>query len=200
MAFTESRVQTPIGARYPTFYPITAEAANAHPTYDAGIDLGAAVKSYISIQVASATIPGDDVDQVNAEIFAGGQLDTETTMNKLEVNATLFGHTYSEEDGETSSADDVAPDGGYSFIEPIFTKAKGIFYRATCLMKVTPMASSEKQEADTRKRGEFNPKMNVVSFKIKEDNTRAWRKRMDFETEAAAKAYIESVFKPAAAG
>ena len=198
MAFTESRVQTPLGMRYPTFYPITAEPENAHPTYSAGIDLGAAVKGYLSIQVASANIPGDDIDQVDAEIFAGGQLDSETTMSKLEVNASLFGHKYSEEDGEESSADDVAQDGGYSFIEPIFTKAKGFFFRATCLYKVTPMASSEKQEADTRKRGEFNPKMNVVSYKIREDNTRAWRKRKDFETEAEAKSYIESVFKSAA--
>lgn len=200
MSFTESRLQTSHGARCSTFWPITAEPANAHPTYAAGIDVGANVKSYLTVQVASGSIFGDDVEQFDAEIFAGGQLDSETTLDDLEINATLFGHKYTTEDGEESGIDDVAQDGGYSFIEPFFSKAKGYFYRATCLYKVTPMQSSEKQEADTRKRGEFNPKMKAVSYKIKEDNTGAWRKRKDFDTEAEAKAFIDSVFKSAAAG
>lgn len=198
MAFKETRVQTPLGMRLSYFYPITAEPVNAHPTYGAGIDLGAAVKGYLTLNVASASIPGDDVDQVDIEVFAGGQLDAETTLNDLEVNSTLYGHTFSADAGEESKADDMAIDGGYAFIEPIFTKAKGTFYRATCLYKVTPLASSEKQEADTRKKGEFNPKLNVVSYRVKEDNTRAWRKRKDFDTEAAAKTFIESVFNPSA--
>ena len=200
MAFTESRLQTPHGARCSTFWPITAEPANAHPTYGPGVDVGANVKSYLTVQVASGSIFGDDVEQFDAEIFAGGQLDSETTLDDLEINATLFGHKYSADDGEESGSEDTAQDGGYSFIEPIFSKAKGYFYRATCLYKVTPMQSSEKQEADTRKRGEFNPKMKVVSYKVKEDNTRAWRKRKDFNTEAEAKTFIESVFKSAATG
>lgn len=200
MSFSESRVQTSHGARCSTFHPITAEPENAHPAYGPGIDVGANVKSYVTVQVASGAIFGDDVEQFDAELFAGGQLDTETTLDDLEINATMFGHNYSEEDGEESCADDIAQDGGYSFIEPFFSKAQGYFFRATCLYKVTPMQSSEKQEADTRKRGEFNPKMKVVSFKIKEDNTRAWRKRKDFKTEAEAKQFIESVFKPASTG
>ena len=198
MAFKETRTQTPLGMRKSYFFPITAEPANAHPTYASVIDLGAAVKGYLTLNVASASIPGDDVDQVDLELFAGGQLDSETTLNDLEVNATLYGHTFTAEGGEESKADDMAIDGGYAFIEPIFTKAQGVFYRATFLYKVTPLASSEKQEADTRKRGEFNPKMNVVSYRIKEDNTRAWRKRKDFDTEAAADAFIESIAHPSA--
>ncbi|MBO7252541.1 MAG: hypothetical protein J6V25_07930 [Oscillospiraceae bacterium] len=200
MAFSESRTQTSHGARCAAFHPITAEAAGAHPTYAAAIDVGANVKSYLSVQVASGAIFGDDVEQFDAEFFAGGQLDTETTLDDLEINATMFGHKYSAEDGEESGIDDVAQDGGYSFIEPFFSKSQGYFYRATCLYKVTPMQSSEKQEADTRKRGEFNPKMKVVSFKIKPDNTGAWRKRKDFKTEAEAKQYIETIFKPASTG
>lgn len=199
MSFSESRVQTSHGARRARFHPITAEPDASHPTYAAAIDVGANVKSYLTVQTADGSIVGDDVEQFGAELFAGGQLDTETTLDDLEVNATMFGHQYGE-DGEESHADDIAQDGGYSFIEPFFSKAKGYFYRATCLYKVTPMQSSEKQEADTRKRGEFNPKMKVVSFKIKADNTGAWRKRQDFKTEAEAEQYIDSLFKPAAAG
>lgn len=190
----KSKVKVPVGMLTSTFYPIKSEPDNAHPVYDAGLDMGAAVKGYLTVTTASASIPGDDIVQLEEEKFTGGQLDTETTMSDLEVNAVLYGHSYSEENGEESTGDDASKNGGYSFIEPILTKEKKTIYRATCLRKVAAMASSEKQEADTRKPGELNPKMNVVSFKIMMDNMRSWRLRQDFDTEQAAKAFITSVF------
>ena len=114
MSFSESRLQMPIGARSSKFWPITAEPVNAHPTYASSIDMGANIKAYVSVQVASGVIYGDDVEQFSAELFSGGQLDAETTLDELEVNATLFGHKYTAEDGEESNRDDVAQDGGYS--------------------------------------------------------------------------------------
>lgn len=194
MPTTKSKVKVPVGMLTSTFYPITAEPENAHPTYGAGVDMGAAVKGYLSITPVSASIPGDDIVQLEVEQFASGQLDTETTMSDLEVNATLYGHTWSKENGEESTGADVSQNGGYSFIEPILTKEKKTIYRATCLRKVAAMASSEKQEADTRKPGELNPKMNVVSFKIMMDNMRSWRVRKDFATLEEAKTFIASTF------
>ena len=194
MPTTKSKVKVPVGMLTSTFYPITAEPENAHPTYGAGVDMGAAVKGYLTVTTASASIPGDDIVQLEEEKFTGGQLDAETTMSDLEVNATLYGHTYSEETGEESTGDDSSKNGGYSFIEPILTKEKMTIYRATCLRKVAAMASSEKQEADTRKPGDLNPKMNVVSFKITMDNMRSWRVRKDFATRAEAESFIASTF------
>lgn len=194
MALVKSKVQVPVGMLTSTFYPITAEPDNAHPTYGAGVDMGAAVKGYLSVTTATASIPGDDITQIEAEEFTGGQLDVETTMSDLEVNATLYGHAYSEEAGEESKSTDASKPGGYSFVEPILKKDKTRIFRATCLYKIVAMASSEKQEADTRKPGELNPKMNAVSFKIMEDNARSWRRRKDFATEAEAHAFIKTVF------
>ena len=71
---------------------------------------------------------------------------------------------------------------------------KSVVYRATCLYKGTALASSEKQEADTRKPGEFNPKMNSVTFKIAEDNVQSWRVRKDCDTKEAAEAFIKKTF------
>lgn len=194
MAIAKSKVKVAVGMLTSTFWPITEEPENAHPKYDAGIDMGAAVKGYISVTTATASIPGDDIVQLETERFTGGQLDTETTMSDLEVNAALYGHSYSEDGGEESTSDDVSKNGGFSFIEPILTKDKTTIYRATCLRKVAAMASSEKQEADTKKPGELNPKMNVVSFKIMEDNKRSWRVRKDCPSEEEANAFINSVF------
>ena len=180
------------------FWPIKTEPENAHPTYDAPVNLGAAVKGYLSVTTATASIPGDDVIQVEDEVFTGGQLDTETTMSDLEVNSKLFGHNYSSEAGEESKGSDRAKPGGISFIEPILRKDKTIIYRATCLYKTCAMASSEKQEADTKKAGELNPKMNAVSFKVMEDNKQSWRLRNDFGTAAEAVAFVKKTFGSAA--
>lgn len=200
MAIAKSKVKTPVGMMTSNYWPIKAEPENAHPTYDAAIDMGAAVKGYVSVTTATASIPGDDIAQVEIEKFTGGQFDAETTMSELEINAKIYGHKFDENGIETSSSEDVSPNGGYSFVEPILTKEKTTIYRATCLMKVSAMASSEKQEADTKKPGELSPKMNVVSYKIMEDNARVWRQRQDFETFEAANQFINTVFGAATAG
>lgn len=194
MAAKVSKVKAPLGMQTLTFYPIETEPENAHPTYGAGVDMGAAVKGYLTVTTASASISGDDITQLEDEIFTGGQLDTETTMSDLKVNATLYGHKYDESTGEVSNGADRAKPGGVSFVEPILCKDKAIIYRATCLYKAQAMPSSEKQEADTKKSGELSPKMNAVSFKVMEDASGAWRVRQDCDTLEAAKTFISGVF------
>ena len=198
MSLISSNVKTPLGMKTLDFWPIKSEEAGKHPSYDASINLGAAVKGYLTVTTASASISGDDMVQVEDEVFTSGQLDTETTMSDLEINAKLFGHTYSAEAGEESKSSDRSKPGGISFIEPVLRKDKAVIYRATCLRKVCAMPSSEKQEADTRKSGELNPKMNAVSFKIMEDNLQSWRVRNDFETVEAAITFIKTTFGVAA--
>ena len=191
---TTSKVKTPLGMRTLDFWPITEEPDNGHPKYAASVNLGAAVKGYLSVTTNTASIPGDDILQLEDEIFAGAQLDSETTMSDLQINAQLFGHAFSETDGEDSKSSDRAILCGISFIEPILRKDKVTVYRATCLRKAIPLASSEKQEADTRKFGELNPKMNAVSFKVMTDNLNSWRVRNDFASEAEANAFIKKTF------
>ena len=199
MSLSPSKTKLPLGMQTLDFWPIKAEPENAHPTYEASVNLGAAVKGYLTVTTASASIPGDDIIQVEDEVFTGAQLDTETTMNDLSVNATLYGHEFNEETGEICKGSDRAKNGGVSFIEPIILKDKTIIYRATCLFKTAPMPQSEKQEADTKKPGELNPKMYPVSFKVMEDNSQAWRVRNDFATKADAEKFINTTFGAAAA-
>lgn len=194
MPLGPSTVKVPLGMRRSWYYPITAETPGKKPTYDAKLDMGAAVKGYLSITTASASIPGDDITQVEIEKFVSGQLDAETTMSDLEINAKIYGHKFTEESGEISSSDDVAPNGGYAFIEPILKKDKSVIYRATCLHKVSAMAGSEKQEADTKKSGELAFKNNAVSYKVMEDSTGAWRTRKEFATLAEAEAFCDTTF------
>lgn len=194
MAEEKKTVQVPIGMRTSTYYPIDAEPDDSHPTYKNAVDMGAAVKGYLSITTASAEIRGDDVTQLQTDSFVSGQLDVETTLSDLEVNSTIYGHTYTEQDGEVSSGDDQSPNGGYSFIEPILRKDKSVVYRASVFPKVSATASGEKQEADTKPSGDLNPKMNAVIFTVMEDNKGTWRQRKDFDTEKAASDWIASFF------
>lgn len=186
-------VQVPVGMRSSYFAPIKKESKGKHPEYDAVVDMGAAVKGYITITSASSEIYGDDVALLRGESFVSAQADVETTLNNLEITSKLFGHTYSAENGEESKADDVAPIGGYGFIEPLLKSDKSKVYRATFLFKVQPLLSSEKTEADTKK-NDFNPKMNAVSFFVMPDLSGAWRVRKECATEAEAEAFITTQF------
>ena len=199
MADNKSTVKMPLGMRRSWYFPITSEPDGKKPVYGEKIDMGTAVKGYLSVTTASASVPGDDITQVEIEKFISGQLDAETTMSDLEVNAKIYGHKYTEEGGEVSSSDDVSPNGGYAFIEPILKKDKSIIFRATCLHKVCAMPSSERQEADTKKAGELAPKNNAVSYKVMEDATGAWRTRKDLTTITEAETFITSTFTAAAA-
>lgn len=194
MTLGTTTVKVPLGMRKSWYYPIKEEPVGKKPVYDSKLDMGAAVKGYLTVTTASGSVPGDDITQVEVEKFVGGQLDAETTLDDLALNAKIYGHTYSEEDGEVSSSDDVSPNGGYAFIEPIMKKDKSVVYRATCLLKVSAMAASEKQEADTKKSGELSFKNKAVSYKVMEASDTKWRHRKEFPTQAEAEQYIETIF------
>lgn len=195
MAFKDkSTVKVALGMRHSWFFPIVGEPEAAHPQYDTKIDMGHAVKGYLAVTTVSAEIPGDDDIQVAIDKFASGQLDVETTMSDLEVNAKLFGHHYTDEDGEVSGEDDAATLGGYAFVEPIMKKDKTVEYRASCFFKTQPIPSAEKQEADTKKGTEITPKMNAVSLKVFRDASGKWRQRKDFATLKEADTWIDSIF------
>ena len=195
----KSTVRVPLGMRHSWYFPIKEEPENAHPKYDAKLDMGHAVKGYLSVTPVTFELPGDDDIQVDIEKFGSGQLDVETTMSDLEVNAKLYGHKFTEEDGEVSSDQDAACLGGYAFVEPVMLKDQTLVFRASAFFKVQPIMGSEKQEADTKKGGEISPKMNAVSMKVRRDKSGAWRQRKEFATIKEADAWIDSIFPNAAA-
>ncbi len=196
---TPSTVQVSIGMESSYFIPITEEPAGAKPVYGDKLDMGHAVKAVLSVTTASGSIVGDNLTQVEVEEFVSGQLDAETTMDDLEINSKLYGHTYSADGGEVSKAGDSAPNGGFAFIQHILKKDKSKTYRVTCLHKVSAMASSEKQTATTKTPGSLSFANNTVSFKIMADNAGAWRTRQDFTDKKDAVAFITSFYAAAAA-
>lgn len=195
MAFRTSNVRTPIGMRASLFFPIASEPANARPVYETEVDMGTAVKGYLSVATVTGEIVGDDVTQLDAEMFASGTLDVETTMSDLQVNATLYGHSYTELDGEVSNSSDIPTPGGYAYVEPILLKDRTTVFRTSIYPKVCAVAASEKSEADTKKPSEFSPKMTAVQFKVSPDARGDWRIRSEYETLEAAMTAIRAFFR-----
>ena len=196
---TPSSVMTEFGAEKSWYFPIIKEPEGASPEYGDKLDMGHFVKAELTVNIASASISGDNITQVEVEEFTGGQLNAETTKSDLEINAKIFGHKFSEAGVEVSSAGDSAPNGGYAFIQHILTKDKQKIYRATFLHKVTAMAGSEKQTANTKTPGSLTFANNVVSYKVLADNTGAWRSRQDFTDLAEAVAFINNIAGAASA-
>ena len=184
-------VKTPLGMVSSYFFPFASEPIGAHPVYGEKVDMGAAVKGYLSLTTASGDITGDDAMLPDFEQFVSGPIDVETKLSDLEVNAQLYGPSY-KAGRETAKGEDSAPNGAYAFIEPILKKDKTLVYRASFFYKVTAMLSAEKQEADTRK-SDFNPKMNAVSLRVMKDNADAGRERQEFPTQSEAEAFIDSL-------
>lgn len=190
------QVQIKIGMRSSYFAPIISEPLAAKPVYAAKLDMGAAVKGYLTVTTSAFDVYGDDKNLVHDEAFVSGTLDAETTLDSLELNAAVYGHRY--EDGvETSSAEDASPYGGYGYIEPFRKKDKSIVYRATFLRKVCANAANEKSESDTKK-ASLDPKMAAVNYSVFADNTGVWRDRMEFPSEAQAEAWLDTQFGSAA--
>lgn len=194
MPATVNTVKVPVGMRRSWYFPITAEADATKPTYGTKIDMGAGVKAYLSLTTASGEVRGDDIAQLSEEKFVSGQIDAETTLSDLEVNAKLYGHTYTTEGGEVSGSDDSAPNGGYAYIQHLLKKDKSSVFRAVCMHKVSAMASAEKDESDTKPSGDLSTKNYAVSFKVMEDNAHHWRTRKDFTSQESAEAFIDAFY------
>lgn len=187
------KLRTAIGLKSLAFYPATSSG------YGAAVDLGSAVKAYLSVETNDLTIYGDDVLELEMSSFKKGTLNTETWLDELELESKLYGSSYAtiSEGTDKESADhidDVTPDGAVAFIRKLLrrdpeTEEKSTIYRAVFLPKCTAQRASQKEEADTK--GEsMEPKTHAVDFTIAPNDGGYWRYRADFDTEAAAVAYI----------
>ena len=181
-------VKEKFGLVYSAFFPIGALPENSHPVYGGPVDLGAAVKAYLTINYAEAQLFGDDVLQLDLREFTGAQLDAETLLNDLEVEAQVFGSTM-EAGVLTDHKDDNARAGGYGYIQKLKTQL-GTVFRACFLYYVRARMTAD--NADTRG-SSITFANNAITYGVMPDNTGAWRSRQDFSTEADAKAFLQGL-------
>lgn len=200
-----SKNQGIIGVKRGRFAP-----RNAAGGYDAPVVVGTMVKTGISVTTADMEVYGDNALQVLDSSFVGGQLTTETNYNDLQTEATLYGHTYTAEGGLVRNVNDVAPEGGYGYIQELLKAVDNVktrVFRAVFLPEVTAQLSAWTDDAETRqKQPAF--KGRLTTFKISAPDDGSWNYMNEFEVssaqnasaaEAAAEAWLDTKFGVAAA-
>lgn len=171
------------------YAPITATPANSHPTYGPAIDLGPNVLANLTANRSQATLFGDDVLQLDTDEFTSATLQVETLLSDLQIEAALFSAAYNAADGLHDSADDNAVPGCYYYIQKLKTKT-GIIYRGVFLYYAVPLHGDDNAQTKADNVQFIN---NALSFTVYADNTREWRARKDFDTQADAEAWLESL-------
>lgn len=167
--------------------PVASTPAASHPVYAPFVDLGAAVKAYVTAQRAEGQIYGDDVMQLNASEFTSADIQTETLLSDLEVESQLMGSQYS--DGVlTDTQDDTVNPCALAWIQKLRTKTAVVF-RAVFLFYATPILPDDQSDTKTNAITFTN---NAINFTAYADNSGAWRARKDFSTQADAEAWLES--------
>lgn len=189
------RVKEKYGLVLSLFYPITSEPAGKHPVYGPRVDLGAAVRDYLTINYAEAKAYGDDVAQLALREFVDGQLQIETLLSDLEVDAALYGSRM-ESGVLYDHVDDSSNSGAHACIQKLKTKA-GVVYRVVFYFYVTPSMNAD--NADTR--GQSIAFMNnSITANVLADATGHWRARADKHSREEAEAFIEGLVSAVSGG
>ena len=189
------RVKEKYGLVQSLFFPIASTPAGSHPVYGPVIDLGAAVKDYLTINYSEAKAYGDDVTQLALREFVDGQLQIETLLSDLEVDAALYGSRL-EGGALYDHVDDAPKSGGHGCIQKLKTKT-GTVYRAIFYFFVTPSQNAD--NADT-KGSSITFTNNSITANVMADASGHWRVRSDFGSQEEAIAFITGLVSAVSGG
>lgn len=194
---TMKKLQTPIGLQEIGFVKYGASSET---------ELGNAVLANLSVETNDLTVYGDDALQIDQSVFKRGTLTTETLLDDLQLEAELYGSTYTAGTGGAGGkvvdkTGDISPYVVVYFIQRLLLRspegAQSEVYRYTVLPRTSALKSSIKQDAQTT--GEsLSPKNHPVDFRIFAADSGEWRQREDFTTLEAAKTAAIAAAKSAA--
>lgn len=182
------------GARYSRWAPWAKDFndtdANKLPTYDKVVDIGQLNKANESLNFSEGSMYGDDQIALYKKNFKDGTLDVESVFIPLSAAASMFGAACDENGGLSHGDDDKAPYGGYGCITHHASKTKtyfqAVFYPK---VKATPTAEAYETRGDN-----INFAADKLSYHIESPVCRKYKVIKDFDTEAAATAYIDGLF------
>lgn len=182
-----------IGLRYPVYAPITAETSGSAITYGAGKVAGHAIQANLTMTRASNPLYGDDVEIENDNSLTGMEISLGVDDLLDDVRSELLGEVQAgtEQQPVYREVADSAPYVGFGYIR-VRRKNGETKFQACWLHKVIFGMESE----DTQTKGENiewqTPTLTgrVMGVYLDETGKAAFRDRATFDTEAAAKAWI----------
>ena len=169
-------------------YAILSEASDGTPSYAGGVKPAKAVSCSVSITNNDAKLYADDTLAESDTSFASGTVTMGIDEDDITTIAALLGHTVTS--GEVvRSADDTAP---YVGLGRIVTKMVGgeYKYKVEFLYKVK---FSEPNQEDTTKGESVEFGTTEIEGTISALANGKWSIAKQFDTKAAAVAYLESL-------
>lgn len=183
------------GARNAKWAPFAAEKPDETPdklpTYGEAKSFGQLNKVTDNLNFNEGSAYGDDAIVLYEKEFKDGTMDAESVFIPITDAATMLGAKTDTENGISFSADDNPPYIGYGFTTRHVSKDKR-YFQAVFYPKLKASPSSETYET----RGDnINFVTDKLSFHIETPLCRIYKIVKDFDTEEAATAFIDGLFK-----
>lgn len=176
-----------MGLKYLAWAEQATEPTDAVPTYEAGKVIGKMVSANLAIENDEGELYADDMLSEYISEFKSAELTAEVDNIPLADQATLYGATYT--DGEfAANKDDTPPYGGMGGIQ-ILLVSNVRKYRAWFF----PKARATLPDWDAATKGDsISFGTQPIQMKIMTPSYGPWYYLKEFDTEAAAKAYIDT--------
>lgn len=182
------------GARYSRWAPFADDFEDTDstklPSYGKAVEIGQLNKVSESLNFNEGSLPGDDQIVLYEKAFKDGTVEMESVFIPVSTAATMLGAQADEANGLAHGDDDKPPYGGYGFLTHHISKAKkyfqAVFYPK---VKAAPTAVTFDTRGDN-----INFATDKMSFHLESPACRKYRIIKDFDTEAAAKDFIDACF------
>lgn len=167
------------GAKYPCFCKSGATA---------GVVLGKLVAANLTVTLASGELYADDALDEQLSEFASGSIAMETNDLSDDNASAIYGCTVTSGLVEFKTSD-TAPAGGLGYIKTLM-RNKQKYYKAVYY----PVARAALGNDNAQTKGSsITFATSQITFTIMADDSGVWRKTKTFDTEAAAKAWLEGL-------
>lgn len=176
-----------MGLKYMGWAQLDEDAMQAAPTYKPGMVLGRAVSTNMTITNAEGELYADDMLAEYVSEFVSAQLTAEVDNIDLENQAKLYGATFDEDKGLQFFADDNAPYGGVGGYQVLMVK--NVRKYRTWFFPKAKAAIPDWSGATKGSSISFGTQ--PMKLRVLAPNFGPWYLVKEFDTEAAAKAYID---------
>ena len=181
-----------IGFKRLVWAKMLTEPEDAIPTYEAGKVMGKAVSSNLAITNAEGELYADDALAEYIKEFSSAKLTAAVDNIPLENQAQMYGSRY--QDGELQHwADDNPPYAGVGGHQVLLIQNVRK-YRAWVFPKTK---ASVPDEDDTTKGNSISFGTQPIDMTIMRPEFGPWKRVKEFETEAGAKAYVDTLLNVA---
>lgn len=167
---------------------LATEPETSNPTYEKGTQLGKAVSCNVAVTNAEGELYADDQLAEYAAEFSSAQLTAQVDNIPLDKQAMIYGAQFVD-DELLHNSNDTPPYGGVGGFQTLMVEGKRKF-RAWVFTKAKAAIPDE----DSTTRGNnISFGTQPVDMKIMAPKYGPWKRVKEFETEAAADAYVQTL-------